>query len=128
VAKYGHKHILEWLVRIGAELGWGAQRAAASAGKLEILQYLHERGRINRSAFVAAAASGRIDVMIWLRRHDYVPNEKAMVAAAKNGQLEAAKWLSANNVNWTDKARKAAAHHSMCTLERMILMEWKMER
>ena len=74
--------------------------SAARRGQLDMLQYLFEN-KVVATPYLfpidAAAAAGHLEVVQWLHRHTETKcTEQAMVDAAGKGYLHIVQWLHAN--------------------------------
>ena len=113
-ARGGHADVMDW--RIWPAEAWIPSRAAAAAagaGHLEVLEVLpYEVDMV--SAMVAAAGSGRVVIMEWVKQRCAMTGEHLdvrlplCIAAAGGGHIEALQWALDNGYPCGDEAVRAA--------------------
>lgn len=111
-AAYGNLSSLQRLTTLKAKATPAAMDAAASAGYLTIVQWLHDNRRegCTNIAMDEAAKANNMDLVKWLNANRYENcSTNAMDSAAEFGHLEMVKWLHANRwegctMNAMDKA------------------------
>jgi hypothetical protein len=75
--------------------------AAASSGRVDILDLLHEHNCPMSSGACYAAAKGRhLEALKWLREHDHSWDDGVAVNCAYNGDLEMLQWVVQNKGPW----------------------------
>jgi hypothetical protein len=127
-----HMHILEWIFEL---LEWyQAQQNAAAAqdrmtnfgkesmfvamasrhGNLSMVKFLIDKGFEYRHTVVtqAAAASGNLEVLMYLRSLDCPWSETIYLAAAAKGHLEILKWAESHGCPWDNSDLFPAAAKS----------------
>uniref|UniRef100_A0AAV1TQT2 Ankyrin n=1 Tax=Peronospora matthiolae TaxID=2874970 RepID=A0AAV1TQT2_9STRA len=97
----GHLHIVKWLhEEKGITNAVAGYIDAARKGQLDMLRYLFEKGVIATPYLFpinAAAEAGRLEVVQWLHSHTTTKcTERAMDAAAGQGHLHIVQWLHEN--------------------------------
>ncbi|KAL6049491.1 Ankyrin repeat-containing domain [Balamuthia mandrillaris] len=100
-AAEGSIEVVEWLVlkksvrRDNGQWEWVA--AAASAGRLDVLRWLHGQGFAlsDETACVSAAKQGHLDALKWLHVHGCPWGTDTCEAAAFGGRLDVLDWLLA---------------------------------
>ena len=94
--------------------------AAAKSGNIVIMEWLKRNEYPwNASTFATAAACGSIEVMEWLKRNKCLWNESTFVAAAKRGDIEILEWCKRNKCPWSNYMFSRAA--KSCSIE---TLEW----
>ena len=96
---------LQYLCDAGCRMSDSACEAAAAAGDLEQLTWLHARGaRWNTDIARSAASGGSVQVFRWLQQQGVALSEGAMTLAANYGHLELCQFLHAEQVPLTELA------------------------
>jgi len=85
---------------------------AASYGRLDILEWAHERGyshacsiatstsAVDERTCSSAALGGRLNILQWLRANGCPCDERTCSSAAEGGHLNILQWLRANGCPW----------------------------
>lgn len=106
----GNLEILKFLKKIGN--GWNdriTMKASASAGKLEILRWMHENGcSCSRDTFDYAMKSRNLEVLNWLRDTGCPWGESLLCSAVCSGDLHVLEWISKNGFVFEDTTLYAA--------------------
>ncbi|KXZ51821.1 hypothetical protein GPECTOR_11g261 [Gonium pectorale] len=93
----GHLHVLKALHSSGHEFEVRIPiHAAARSGHLHVVAWLVEElgAPLDEELFAAAAESGSVELLIWLRERGCPWGESVFTAAAKSGCIAAAEWLA----------------------------------
>ena len=119
-AKHGYLDLIKWAK------GWDVFTLANAAeyGHLDILEYLlpfvrdnynrveddvtYKNAMLNPIVCTAAAKSGKLYILQWLRANGFVWSEMAMVFAAQTGHLDVLKWAYENGCAMTSQTSVAA--------------------
>lgn len=138
--------MVSWAIDHGAarHAGGALAEAAAAAGNLPVLQYVHIFTNLvlKRNLTQAAAAAGHLAVLKWLRERECPWDEQVAGEAAKHGHIHILNYALDNNVPMEDShqvsttpmgtlMRKAARHgrvecvrwlhfHKMCALTPLV--------
>lgn len=106
VVEHGDPQVLEWARSRGVELDYRAWQAAAMAGKIECLAWLHaNKYSISASELITvadyAAYRGQVSALQWLASALKVKFTKNVCAsAAYGGHLEVLKFLRSSGARW----------------------------
>lgn len=97
-AQNGFLDIVEWLFPMLSFVGDQTPEidAAADAGRLEVVQWLHMNGSrgFTSTAMVGAARNGHLEILQWLHEtRSEGCTDRAMDNATRNGHLEVPEWL-----------------------------------
>jgi hypothetical protein len=117
----GHLHVLRWLRSRGFDWAdidhpypmsrFKFASAAASSGRVEVLEYVVREGfPVDRTAASAAAGGGHVAVLEWLRARQYPIDGWAARDAAIKGKLGALQWLVAAGAPWDREACQNTEH------------------
>ncbi|KAL6047441.1 Ankyrin repeat domain containing protein [Balamuthia mandrillaris] len=108
----GHLHLLRWVA--SSELGCAPKGDphiyywAASGGRLDVLQWLHDDLGIHydgsKYACYQAATAGHLDALRWLLARGGKLDETLSAFAAKAGHLPVLQWLFEQGCPWNDSA------------------------
>jgi hypothetical protein len=83
-----------WAVGLGMPCDCDAARAAAAEGRLEVLMWLHGEGcQLDASTCWFAAGGGHMEVLMWLHGEGCQLDASTCSAAAGGGHLEVLMWL-----------------------------------
>lgn len=91
----GHVHSMRWLLGRGVVAQEGAIEAAALAGHLEAVRFLHEecRQELSQLVFGEAVVGGSVEMTSWLLQRGCPVSHTAHVAAARHEAMT--RWLVA---------------------------------
>ena len=121
--RHGATNLLSWLFsRINYDtkrsLGPKICKAAARAGKLEVLQWARANGCPWSATCSKAAAGGHLEVLQWAHANGCPWNELTCSEAAKGGHLAVLKWARANGCPWDElTCSEAAARGHLAVLK-----------
>ncbi len=79
--------------------------AAASYGRLDILEWAHQRGyshACSKATSACAAKQGQLRALIWLHDHGCELSSEVCDNAAKHGHLNILQWARANECKWDE--------------------------
>ena len=114
--------LVSWAIDNGAarHAGGALAEAAAAAGNLPVLQYVHIFTNLvlKRNLTEAAAANGHLAVLRWLRERECPWDEEACNQAAERGHMHILNYAFDNNAPMPERdmgmlLRKAAKHGHM---------------
>ena len=77
--------------------------AAASYGRLDILEWAHQRGyshACSKATSACAAKQGQLRALIWLHDHGCALSSEVCINAAAGGHLNILQWARANEWQW----------------------------
>jgi hypothetical protein len=106
----GHLDVLKWLHKEGCPWDTESCEAAAKGGHLEVLKWLRANGcPWGARACAEAASAGHLDVLKWLHKEGCPWDTESCEAAVEGGHLEVLKWLRAKGCPWGERACALAA-------------------
>ena len=79
---------------------------AASYGRLDILEWAHQRGyshACSKATSACAAKHGQLAALIWLREHGCELSSEVCDNAAGGGHLNILQWTRANAYPWNEE-------------------------
>ncbi len=95
----GQLDMLQWMASVGFSLET-ASAAAARAGHVHILEWLHLTRNMGVASCFFAACGGQLHALQWLRERHYDWDAGTCSAAAGNGHLHVLRWARENGCNW----------------------------
>ncbi|KAG5191390.1 hypothetical protein JKP88DRAFT_174690 [Tribonema minus] len=99
--------------------GW-LQIIAASGGRVDILQCLHDSGiAIHATTFRCAAEKGKVAVLAWAHRFCGHSVSEAVEHGAKAGSFATLKWAEAAGVPFTERVLRGAI-----LSEKLNIIKW----
>jgi hypothetical protein len=100
-AVHGKLDVLIWIRSHLDSWDSGAFHDAVLHRQLHIVKYLHEQGCPGTPDLCTTAAwRGCMDMLQYLRSHDYRWNRDTCFAASSNGHLQILKWCVENGCDW----------------------------
>ena len=95
LARSGSLRALKWAYKQGCPLEANTCKFAAYRGNMEMLEWLHSQNcPLSKDTYEWAARHGNAVMMLWLKEQDCpVDNDDALYAAAESGNLEVLQWL-----------------------------------
>lgn len=97
-AKYGHLHMLQWLVSVGFELPRESFEWGCATGRLDIIQWIVDGDHRHYSdAFPLAAENGHVHVLEWAYSRNYYIGGEIACRAGRGGQTHVLDWVISRN-------------------------------
>jgi hypothetical protein len=127
-AAAGHSAALQVLHDAGCPLDVSACTAAAKRGDSDMFKWLNSKGvrwQTNVAAVYAAAGSGNVQLLIWVRQHvadimqQFILHDLAMTSAVLNGKLDMCKYLQSEGCPVSTSSAAAAA-----AVNRLDILQW----
>jgi hypothetical protein len=99
--KYGHMHIVDWLLAKGAKFSEAACAGAAKKGRFDALKWLRSQGcPWDHRTCDEAARRGDLEMLMWVREKGCPWGCRTYCAAEASGDLKLMRWARANGCPW----------------------------
>eukprot|EP00953_Heterococcus_sp_UTEX-ZZ885_P030661 16186-Heterococcus_DN1.PRE.2 len=127
-AAAGHSAVLQFLHDAGCPFDVSACTAAAKRGDSDMFKWLNSKGvrwQTNVAAIYAAAGSGNVQLLMWIRQQvpdvmqQFILHDLAMTSAVLNGKLDMCKYLQSEGCPVSTSSAASAA-----AVNRLDILQW----